>query len=206
MTASRDATRRSRAPSLPNEPRGRAGDTDLGLASLVSVESSPDRVLLTWAVASSTPIRAEVHRSAGESEGWVQVGDPESRGDRLVFEDRDVTPGARLGYRLVELEETGEAVLDEVWVTVPLPATLSLAGASPNPAGHGITIRFSLPGDGEATLELFDLRGRRVARRDVGDLGVGEHLVPCSGAQICRGHLVRLPRIAPSSQKACVAK
>ncbi len=166
------------------------------LASLVSTECLPDRVRLAWAIAGAAPIRAEVHRSTGESEGWTMFGSPEARGDRLVFEDRDVTPGSRLGYRLVELEESGETVLNEVWVTVPVRVGLSLAGASPNPAEGELRVAFSLPAGGAATLELFDLKGRLLARRDVGAMGAGEHRVLLhDGRHIGAGvYLVRLVR------------
>jgi hypothetical protein len=179
------------------------------LASLVSAQCLPDRVRLTWAVSATTPIRAEVHRSAGEHEGWAMIGSPEARGDRLVFEDHDVTPGSRLGYRLVELEEGGEAVLNEVWVTVPLRLGLSLAGASPNPAEGALRVVFSLPAEGPAVLELFDLRGRLLARRDVGSLGAGEHRVVLhDGRNIGAGvYLVRLVRGGRVlTAKACVIR
>jgi len=65
-------------------------------------------------------------------------------------------------------------------VTVPVPAILSLTGASPNPSETGVAVRFSLPGNDAAMLELFDLRGRRIAAREVGSLGPGDHLVPLS--------------------------
>ena len=76
------------------------------------------------------------------------------------------------------VENGQETLLDPVWVTVPVRAVLSLAGASPNPSEHGVAVRFSLPGDERATLELFDLKGRRIASREVGSLGAGDHLVP----------------------------
>jgi hypothetical protein len=179
------------------------------LASLVSTDCLPDRVRLAWAVAATTPIRAEVHRSIGEGDGWTVIGSPEASGDRLVFEDRDVTPGARLGYRLVELEESGETVLNEVWVTVPLRLGLSLAGASPNPAEGDLHVAFSLPGGGAATLELFDLKGRLLARRDVGALGAGEHRVRFDDVGRVRAgiYLVRLVRgDRVLTAKACVIR
>ena len=95
-----------------------------------------------------------------------------------MFEDRDVRPGERYGYRLEVHADGEQATLDPVWVTIPHTAVLSLAGASPNPSERGISVRFSLPGAEPATLELFDLRGRRIAAREVGTLGPGEHLVP----------------------------
>jgi hypothetical protein len=60
----------------------------------------------------------------------------------------------------------------------PVPGSrgLSLAGARPNPATRGLLIAFALAGDQPAELTVFDVRGRRIATRDVSGLGPGEHV------------------------------
>ncbi|OLE24869.1 MAG: hypothetical protein AUI36_32870 [Cyanobacteria bacterium 13_1_40CM_2_61_4] len=56
-----------------------------------------------------------------------------------------------------------------------LPRQLALAGAHPNPA-HGILrVAYTLPSSERATLDLIDVAGRRVARREVGAMGPGPH-------------------------------
>lgn len=75
------------------------------------------------------------------------------------------------------------------------PHALALAGAQPNPSRDGrLRVRLALPAAGEARLEAFDLAGRRVAARDVGALGAGEHLVDLGhGARLAPGvYLLRL--------------
>jgi hypothetical protein len=58
------------------------------------------------------------------------------------------------------------------------PLALALDGTRPNPArGDRMLIHFALPNAEPATLELFDLAGRRVAGRAVGSLGGGRHAV-----------------------------
>ena len=52
---------------------------------------------------------------------------------------------------------------------------LELAGAYPNPARGEIRVWFTLPSREPATLELMDVAGRRVIRREVGSLGPGPH-------------------------------
>ena len=40
-----------------------------------------------------------------------------------------------------------------------------------------MTVAFSLPATGPATIEIFDVAGRSVLRRDVGWMGAGDHVV-----------------------------
>lgn len=67
----------------------------------------------------------------------------------------------------------------------PAPS-LALRGASPNPGPPGGLVRFTLPDEALATLELFDVSGRRLWLREVGGLGAGEHAVRLA-------HEARLP-------------
>ena len=66
----------------------------------------------------------------------------------------------------------------------PAPAQpgLALAGARPNPARGVVWAAFSLPGAAPASLELFDLAGRRVFAREVGGMGAGSHLASLGAA------------------------
>lgn len=80
-------------------------------------------------------------------------------------------------------------------VTPATPGAIALAGAEPNPTrGTSLTVAFSLPGHGAATLDLFDIGGRRVRSREVGSLGLGTHRVDlAAGARLSPGvYLIRL--------------
>ena len=53
---------------------------------------------------------------------------------------------------------------------------LSLDPVRPNPLRTGVlTVHFALPSGSAASLELLDLAGRRIATREVGSLGAGQH-------------------------------
>ena len=91
---------------------------------------------------------------------------------------------------------------------VPGAGSLSFAlePVRPNPARGGeLAVRFSLPTDAPARLELLDVAGRRVASREVGagrhtlDLGEGQHLAAglylvrlTQGANTCTTRVVVL--------------
>jgi hypothetical protein len=53
-----------------------------------------------------------------------------------------------------------------------------LAGFRPNPARERIAVAFSLTNSEPAALEVFDLAGRRLFHREVGEMGPGNHVLP----------------------------
>ena len=73
---------------------------------------------------------------------------------------------------------------------------LALEGTLPNPVSGVIRAWFTLPGTGRATLDLVDVAGRRVVRREVGGLGPGRHsMVLGDAAHIAPGlYWLRLTR------------
>ncbi len=146
------------------------------LVSLVSADARPDAVRLHWWA--SDPTASATLERAETSGAWRPLAHlaADGRGN-LAYEDRVVAPGARYGYRLTLDGGAAPAPLGEVWVTVPRAPRLSLEGARPNPAGSELTVAFTLPDVGPATLELVDVAGRRVLARAVGELGPGEHVV-----------------------------
>jgi hypothetical protein len=145
----------------------------------VSLQATSDAVEVTWYTDGSTS--TEVNHVERRSEGgeWKVVGLPvEEDGGALSYVDRTVQPGARYGYRLmVSPAGAAEVPYGEVWVDVPLRATLALMGARPNPSYGMPQIALSLPNASPSQLEVFDVSGRRVAEADMAGMGMGTHLV-----------------------------
>jgi len=54
-------------------------------------------------------------------------------------------------------------------------AELALRVTSPAASSHGLDVTFSLPETRQASLSVYDVAGRRVASREVGDMGAGMH-------------------------------
>jgi hypothetical protein len=146
--------------------------------SLASAVAEFDRVTLRWQGTGAGALDATVERR-GESTGWQQLGPALADGpDRLVYEDRSILPGSRLGYRLAYFEHGIERFTAESWAAVPNAFELVLEGFRPNPATTDAVISFTLPGRGAVRLEVVDIAGRRVFTRYAGELGPGRHVVP----------------------------
>lgn len=177
-------------------------------------------------VAVYDPQRLRMVMYGGDADGvaWTLklIGDPEWR----VFDADGVPPAGRyetsavldarndrmlvyggLGQEtVVALEFKTPPVGVESTVT---PAALALSAAWPNPARDVLSIAFALPDGAAASLELLDLAGRRVLRREVGSLGAGRHTVALNtGAVRAPGvYFVRLVRAGESrSTRVCLVR
>ncbi len=69
------------------------------------------------------------------------------------------------------------------------PARLALSPPAPNPAAGAVGLRFSLPADGSARLEVIDLLGRRVGQY-AGVFAAGAHQWTWDGCDARGGRLV----------------
>lgn len=161
-------------------------------ATLLESVAQPDRVRLVWSVHGAGAVTATVFRRDGQSD-WVRLGVPTPVGaSRLQFEDATVSAGGRYAYRLVVRESSGEESSVEVWVDVPgeaAPSAVSLRLAAANPSGGRVEIRYGLPVAGPACLEVFDIRGRRIATLTNTPLTAGWHGMTWNGKD-GRGHAV----------------
>ncbi len=71
-------------------------------------------------------------------------------------------------------------------MSVPGEAALAFAldPVRPNPTrGGALTVHFTLASAAAASLELFDVAGRRIAAREVGSLGAGRHTLDLGEGQ-----------------------
>ncbi len=62
-----------------------------------------------------------------------------------------------------------------------LPHDLTLGPPTPNPLSNVTRLRLALPGEAEASLSVYDQRGRRVRTLLAGTLSAGERLVTWDG-------------------------
>lgn len=143
------------------------------LASIARTWSTPRVAGVAWRLEGVH--EAGVQRSEGNG-FWKPVARITPDGEGLAaFEDEDVLPGRRYGYRLHVIGDDGPAMLGEVWIEVPVEAEFSLDPPRPQPVTSDLRVSFSLPEATHAAMDLFDVSGRRVLHRDLPGLGAGRH-------------------------------
>jgi hypothetical protein len=144
-------------------------------------------VHLRWWSPDGAQARVEVERreahETDDKASWRSLGSI-ARVDasgRIDVEDRDVKPGGRYGYRLATWEGNAPVTTEEVWVDVPAAAgaRLSVRAAGAHPiTSSAWAVEVVLVSDAPATLELYDIAGRRLWTRSVTGLEPGAHSIP----------------------------
>lgn len=151
--------------------------------SLASVNATPSGVELAWFAPAGDVPHATVYRCS-EGEAWDRVREISADGTGMLrYQDADVIGGTRRGYRLGVMAAGRELFVGEAWVTIPARFELALAGFRSNPSQGEVWAAFSLADDSPARLELFDVTGRRLEAREVGELGVGSHVLKLGGSR-----------------------
>jgi hypothetical protein len=147
---------------------------------MVNFGSTPGSIWLQWYSPDPVLRSARVYRRT-ERASWEYLGVPQlDESGYAHFDDRSVSPGARYDYRLGIVEGGSELFTGDTWVEAS-GTDVALLGARPNPTSPStLQIEFVLTSRESATLELFDLEGRRIVSRDVGALGAGRHRIALS--------------------------
>jgi hypothetical protein len=149
---------------------------------LLSAEPDTDGVHLEWKVSAGAPDSVRLERRSDESEFALMTSLAPSSLGQITYHDRRVEPGLRYGYRLGFTDVYGSRVTDVAWVTMASappspPPRLALQAIHPNPAADHFAVTFELPERTDAWIEIVDPGGRVWARREVGALGPGLHVV-----------------------------
>jgi hypothetical protein len=146
--------------------------------SVVRAMAEPGVAHLVWFGSAAAGRSVRVQRREPSSE-WAPHATIVADGSgRFSFEDREVRPGGRYGYRLVHPHDGGTATVADVWLDIPIDPAFELLGLKPNPASGRAMVSFELSDREPARLEVLDVHGRIVLSREVGALGRGHHVLP----------------------------
>ncbi len=164
------------------------------LASLVSAEAQFDRVLVIWELAGlEHDVPVSIFRR--EPDGpWILTGSANTDfHDRIEFVDRSVVPGRDYDYAIAWGDLFRPILATLASVIVPRIPEFALRDPTPNPGAGDLTIDFSLPDARSCTIELFDVTGRRVMEREIGNPEAGSNAFVLRRGSLRAGiYLVRL--------------
>ncbi len=148
------------------------GDTPVGIAlSGLSAVDGRDGVRLAWHATPELGVAGfTVERQAeGDAARVVAADVPVAR--EVSWTDRSAPCGPRLTWRVIARDAAGTA-LDEAAVSLVrrcrADGPLGIRAIAPNPARGRTRIDFDSPARASAALEIVDVTGRRVLRRELG--------------------------------------
>jgi hypothetical protein len=149
-------------------------------ASLVDVQVNARGVELEWFGHELEGAAMLVYRRPRDG-AWAALGAPTAyRGGLAKFTDADARPGTwayRLGVPAPGADAgapPAEWLTEEAWVHVP-SARAALQARARVAFGRPVVLEFTLPKAGEARLDVFDARGRRLGGERLGALAAGSH-------------------------------
>lgn len=146
------------------------------LVSAEVVSVAADGVVLRWMLADRSIASVTVER-AEDGGAWLSLATLSIDGSRRVtLEDRDVRSGASYRYRLRVWQAGAEVRLGELTVAIPTLPPLSVTVRS-NPSITGLELQVTTSFAEPSCLEVLDVAGRRVLRRDLGRLAAGRHVL-----------------------------
>ncbi len=146
--------------------------------------AEPGRVVVRWdsqGITLDDVFHASVQRRTG-GDAWQTIGEASSGpGGVVEFADAGAAPQTHYQYRLLYHSTRAAMESDVVEINVPR-ASLALWRAGASPARDGIELGVSLANASRASVDVLDILGRRLASREVGSLGAGDHVVRLTAA------------------------
>lgn len=134
------------------------------LPTLLQSSVEPGVVRLEWSAPGADVTSVAVERRT-ETSDWIALATVESpaRGS-IPYEDRAVEAGGRYAYRISWSGVGGVAHSVETWIDVPAGALAFAARLADGTLARApFALALSLPSRETVSIELFDLRGRRLA-------------------------------------------
>lgn len=169
------------------------------------VDAAPNRVRLAWRASPPADVLIRLDR---REEGGAWQAQRSARPDFtgiVRFEDSDVRAGGSYSYRVSVSPGGVEHIYGETSVRVPT-IMLAMRLTSPNPSSGEITAEVELPSSAKASIELIDVRGRIVERKQLGGGGPAVLQIPIAkGKRLASGiYFLRLTQAGKAITRRAV--
>ena len=150
------------------------------LVARFTAERRQEGIRIEWALGPGTPIsEAWLERSTHGPEGpWTKpVTEGSWLGEARMELDRDARPDQSYWYRLMTTEAGSRVELGRPIEVSAVALTFALGKIGPSPSSGPISIEFSLAGQANIDIGVFDLLGRRAGTLARGEWPAGVHQV-----------------------------
>jgi len=144
--------------------------------ALQSATATPSEVDLHW-FAGDPEISVITLERTSDGSAWNSIASLTRKSGSFDYEDRDVDPGRRYGYRVRYQSGREDVVSAVAWVDVPTRLEWNVAGPWPQPSNHHVDLRLTLPSRTRVRVAIHDLQGREVSVLTDGFLEPGQHLL-----------------------------
>jgi hypothetical protein len=143
-------------------------------ATLADLVAEPGRVSMTWFAREVST--ATVYRIQSGDREWQPIGEVTNDGTgRMHYEDTNVSPATRYGYKL----RAGSEYSQEAWVVVPTPQfALRALG---NPSKDQVALSLALEQNGTVRVQVYSPTGRRIADLANAWMPAGTHQLHWTG-------------------------
>ncbi len=150
------------------------------LLTFADEQTGAGTVRLTWYTPDGAGQQAVAQRSP-DGAAWETIAalTSDASGEFVLVDA--VPAGGRFEYRIGVGAPGAEQFADGHWVTIPAGVAFGITGTGANPSRGALAVAFALPQAGPASLDLYDIAGRRLVHRDVGSLGAGPHTLDLAG-------------------------
>jgi len=163
------------------------GDGSLGgqivaaVLALVSADLRDGIVHLEWFSPDRAQGQFSVERTIDTGPSQVLASVAGDGTGHIRYQDGDVLPGHRYGYRLAGSVGGDPVATDLAWIDVPASDALALERPFPNPSAGSMSVSFALRQASHVRLDVVDAGGRLIRRLLEQDLSAGAHSATWNG-------------------------
>ncbi len=123
-----------------------------------------DTVLLSWTVKFDAPFDGYyIYRAEGDNANFSRINESVIEAEPSIeYSDPSAIPGRSYRYYISAVKEKSEVVRSTTFELTLPPKPVTLYQNFPNPFNPSTTIKFFIPEKRRVTLDIFDVRGRKI--------------------------------------------
>jgi hypothetical protein len=173
-----------------------AGQVAVNLLSFTATPTGDKEIIVEWRVETTQgedilgynlyrrqmkPIKnmSPVPTLKSSSDGWVKVNPTLIEGmNPYSYVDKEVETRNAYEYKLEAVLDTSSLLLGNTQSDAKTnPTSFAISSIFPNPASDSVNLELVLPDNSNVEIEIYDLSGRLVMQKNLGELSAGEQRI-----------------------------